>query len=485
LDVEEIGREEYAGRDVRLRAPAVASALAVALSSCAFRHYEARPLHPEESALEFSTHSLDSPELEAFARANLPADRSFPPAAWDLESLTQVAFFYRAEPRVSQAELAVARGAVRTSRARPNPNLVVDPELVANAAGPAEMWVLGGILDLTIETANKRELRTLAAEARARGAELDVYAAAWSVRAEVVAAVAELLAARADLAALDAEETAVSARLEDLDRQLEAGRVSHLVLSQAEQELARLRRDVEAARTRGESALADLALALGVPRTALGSLPLATPHAGELPAAPDALAARDLGLPRRLDLAQGLIEYAVAEAELRLEIARQYPDLQLGPGASYDQGEHKYILGFALDLPVFDRNQGPIAEAEARRAAAGERFLARQASAIGTIEGARLRYAGALRERTAAHAALANGRRLEDRFERAVAAGAASRGELLDARVASARLARSVAESDANALRALDELELELQRPLVGELDLAPFARPPVEDAGA
>jgi hypothetical protein len=43
-------------------------------------------------------------------------------------------------------------------------------------------------------------------------------------------------------------------------------------------------------------------------------------------------------------------------------------------------------------LPIFNRNQGPIAEAEARRAAAGEQVLAVQAQALNEIASTRDAY---------------------------------------------------------------------------------------------
>ena len=56
--------------------------------------------------------------------------------------------------------------------------------------------------------------------------------------------------------------------------------------------------------------------------------------------------------------------YAASEAALRLELARQYPDLHLGTGYQFDQGQNKWGLGLSLELPVMNRNEGPIAEAD-------------------------------------------------------------------------------------------------------------------------
>ena len=70
-------------------------------------------------------------------------------------------------------------------------------------------------------------------------------------------------------------------------------------------------------------------------------------------------------IPVRIALAR----YAATDAALRLEIARQVPELSLKPGYAWDQGDHRWSLGIGYALPLANRNDGPIAEALARRSA--------------------------------------------------------------------------------------------------------------------
>ena len=58
-----------------------------------------------------------------------------------------------------------------------------------------------------------------------------------------------------------------------------------------------------------------------------------------------------------------LADYAASQSALQLEIAKQYPDLHLGPGYELDQTDNKWSLGISLDLPILNHNQGPVAEA--------------------------------------------------------------------------------------------------------------------------
>jgi outer membrane protein, heavy metal efflux system len=60
----------------------------------------------------------------------------------------------------------------------------------------------------------------------------------------------------------------------------------------------------------------------------------------------------------------------------------------LGPGYEWDAGRHRYMLLPAVDLPIFNQNQGPIAQAWAHREQAAARFTALQTQIIDSLDGA-------------------------------------------------------------------------------------------------
>jgi outer membrane protein TolC len=125
----------------------------------------------------------------------------------------------------------------------------------------------------------------------------------------------------------------------------------------------------------------------------------------------------------------------ISSAALQLQVAKQYPDVHLGPGYQYDQGDHKISLSLTAELPVSNQNQGPIAEAEGRRAEAAARFDALQANVLAEVDRAlgacqvALTNAATLQLLRAAH----ESRR--QMIEAQVQAGAAERLDLLNARL--------------------------------------------------
>jgi outer membrane protein TolC len=179
-----------------------------------------------------------------------------------------------------------------------------------------------------------------------------------------------------------------------LDRRLGVGEISRPDVNVARTALITIEVEREASETQVREAGPALAAAVGLPV-------LPDIDAQIMLAPPVSLPLNEVqkaGLLHRADIQRGLLEYAVAEASLHREIANQYPDLQLSPGYSFDEGHHKVTFGPALPVPVLNRNRGPIAEAEGRRAEAEVRFNAMQARAIGEMEGALARYNSALVE---------------------------------------------------------------------------------------
>ena len=67
-----------------------------------------------------------------------------------------------------------------------------------------------------------------------------------------------------------------------------------------------------------------------------------------------------IALQNRIDLRQKLANYAIAEANLKLEIAKQYPDMTFTPAYIYDFGYNVWGLGIQTLLMTPERNKAYI-----------------------------------------------------------------------------------------------------------------------------
>jgi outer membrane protein TolC len=158
-----------------------------------------------------------------------------------------------------------------------------------------------------------------------------------------------------------------------------------------------------------------------------------------------------------------------------LEIARQYPDIHLGPGYQFDQGDSKWTLfAFPAFLPVFHRNQGPIGEADARRSAAALAVTAAQATALGAIDRALAAYRTARDTLGVANQSLDEVRTVEQTAQTQLAAGAISQLDLgvIQAELAGRELVR--VQALVQVQQAVGDLEDAMQRPADFPIDPLP-----------
>lgn len=431
-----------------------------ALGGCAT--YQARDLTPAKTQEQLDRRQLTDPGLEKYlVRHLLPAA-----AEWDLSRLTLAAFYFNPELAVARAQLAEAEAGVRTAAARPNPTFSFSPGRNENSSGGVTPWILGYALDIPVELAGKRGYRTAEARHHLDVARFNLASLAWTIRSAVRRALTDLRGSEAT-AELWRKQTPLLERAAQLvDAQVAAGDASPLQAAQARVALNRAALAVRESERAVLSARSDLAAAIGVPLAALANTRLDT---AELAGTGTSLAtaeARSWAAQNRADLLASLASYAAAQAALQYEIARQYPDLKVGPGYQFDQGEGKWSLSLGFELPVFHQNQGPIAVAEARREVESSRFLALQHRVLAEVDRAAGAYDLSLGEVEMIATLRASLERQTKIVRAQQAAGETSRLELIRSEIELADQARAEIEARQRVARALTDLEAAVQRPL-------------------
>ncbi len=268
----------------------------------------------------------------------------------------------------ARAEYETALAIAKVKTPFPNPSLEAGPRISfgPDAKDPRlQPFVSIGI---TIPTGPRRsrqdDLNRLAAElafVRMQATHRDLYL-------DLRRLYAEWLFTRLRLESRKTLSEAAEKSLATGRKLAETGFASPLDTGLLELETARVRVDVLNARRELATIEGDLSETLGV-ETGL-FLPPPEPLLPELPpAVPDLRELTALMVANHPGLARLRARYEVAEAELRLEIARQYPDLRFGPSLEKQLGEESTVLGLPLgiDLPLFDRNQQGIVAAKQRR----------------------------------------------------------------------------------------------------------------------
>lgn len=465
-------------------AAACARALALAAigalaSGC--RHVPPAPLAPERSAAGLEARTLDDPGLRAFVEANLdPPPPRWPPARWDLRTLTWAALYYQPDLDVSRARREGAEASIQTAARRPNPALSVAPEFSSNAAKGVSPWLAAIHLDWTIETAGKRGHRIARARALATAERYASADEAWRVRRALRQALLDLAAARERALRLGKEADAQRELVALLEQRRRAGAASLADVTPARLALIQSTADAADAERRLLEARVGLARAVGVPTRALEDVEIEFSLAdeGATLLQVDEREARRAALFGRADVLAALADYAAREDALRLELARQYPDLHIGSGYQFDQGQNKWALGATLELPLLDRNQGPIAEAEAARAESAARFVALQASVLADVERALASRRGARDQVERLDSLVAERRAQLDRARSGLALGAFDRLAVVSARVELLRSRAALVEARVRLQQALGDLEAAVQGPWVRLETLERTGRP-------
>jgi cobalt-zinc-cadmium efflux system outer membrane protein len=434
-------------------------------------HYQARPVDPERVAQAFSARRLDDPGLQSFVAANTqPRPESWPPSRWELRALTLAAFYFHPDLDVARARWAVARAATAAAGERPNPSLSAGPGYNTTTRTPTP-WIPFVGFDVPIETAGKRGHRMAQAAQMAEAARLDLASTAWQVRSRVRAALVDLGGAQEEASLREAQQALHQDNVRLLKLQWEAGAISAFELAQARLAADASRLALRDAERRRDQARVQLADAVGVPAEALTAATVSFEGLDAFPAEKALEQARTQALQSRTDILSALSSYSATQEALQLEIAKQYPDLHLGPAYQYDQGDDKWTLGFGLSLPIFSRNRGPIAEAEARREEAAAGFAALQAHVLAEIDQALAGYRGARRLQDDAEELVTSLSKDEQTARAIFGLGEISRSDLvaLQLQLGATSLARLEAETRAR--QALGTLEDALQSPLPASND--------------
>jgi len=432
------------------------------LAGCAVQRYTPAPIDAGTTASQFQSRSLADPGLRSFEETNLGhPESSWPSKSWDLQTLSLAALYFNPALDLARARLATADAAILTASARPNPTVDFVPGV------PAPYLLTQDVLFL-IETAGKRGRSVQIARNLDQAAQFDLADSAWTVVIGVRLTLLNYLLASRNLELLRTEEKAREDEVAILEQVLSAGEITRLDVDLARMEASKTQVATRTAEGQAADAKAALAAAIGIPVAGLDGVEFSWPTM-DTPPAPESFSAdqvqRDAVL-NRLDIRRSLAQYAAAEAAVHSEIAKQYPNLSIGPGYTYEERNNFFTVGFSTSLPVFNRNQGPIAEAEGRRKEVAAAFVQTQAQVIARSERALAVYAAALNEVSEAQSLY----QLQETqlliVQQGIRTGTDNRLSLDAVQIQLLVLARARLDAVGRAQRALGDLEDAVQRPL-------------------
>lgn len=448
-----------------------ASFLATAVAGgCAIEKYRPAPLAPIVTARKLESRRLTDPGLKQFLEVNFGHPVSpWPLDQWELRTLTLAALYFNPNVEIAREQFRVAQGGIITAGEHPNPSIGLTP-------GVPSPWLFDFPFVFPIETHGKRRLRIEQATKLSSAARFALAEAQWRVASDVRKTLLAYQVARANLALEQSSEVLETTHVRLLETLLSTGEGPRPTFETARLALANTRFQIRVDDVQVATTKAALAGAIAIPINALDGVRIVWPDIEQLPSvaslSPQRIV-RDAVL-NRLDVRRALDQYAAADAQLRLEIARQYPNFNIGPGYQYEEGNNFFTIPFSMVLPIRNRNQGPIAQAEALRKEAAANFLAVQARAIAQSQQALAAYRSTFAELNQANEPLRAQRRRVTLAEQAVTAGEADNLELNTLQLENVVYARQHLVALAQAQAALGALEDSVEKPLGPEVSILP-----------
>ncbi|MBO9581038.1 MAG: TolC family protein [Sphingobium sp.] len=451
-----------------IRWPLISTGALALLAGCV--SYEPKPISVSDRAAQRMDARLDLDKIATESRQIAP-DAPQNSAGLDRLALFVALVDHDAKVAQARAAIATAQAEARGSRQGPGPTFTLTSEY-AKDPSTSSPWLLGAAVDLPLDIGGQRKARLDRADLAVLLARYDYAETLWSERMALRRALIDGEIARRQVA-LGTEILGLRDRqIAALERQVASGELAGALLSPYRALRAQELRALDDAGAKVVAARATVAGLLGVPVAALADKALVW-ETFDMPAGdPAAAIATDMrvkAVSGRADVLRALAAYDQTEADVRLEIAKQYPSLSLAPGFTWERGLVKLPLSVNLAFPSFDLNRAAIRTALAKRDEAG-------AAVEQVIAAAQAEIDAALIERRAAMAALDRLRGSElpqtrasaDRAEARLTHGQIARADWADAQMAALAAQLGALDALARVQSADAALENALRRPLEG-----------------
>ncbi len=442
-------------------------------ASCAHEQYQAKPLEPAKVTTKILNKDVANADFKAYLIKQGYVDNELPFAEWDLNELTLCALYFHPKLDVAKAQLALTNAAVDSANQQQIPSLNGRAAHSNLANGDKRPWAFGLDVEIPIETSNKRQIKVEEAQHLAEAVRIDVAETAWQLRSQIAK---DLLRYHENIALqkqLSNELNKQDALVKILEKRVQLGMLSNTELGAAKltQQKTLFSLNIEQVKT--TEIRAALASDVGLTSEKFNQInlkpldleaTLAT-QAGLLDT-PTTKKLQEKALLNRLDIRRSLEKYAAAEAKIKLEVAKQTPDISLSPGFAFEFGDSIWSLGFSSLLNLLNKNQTLIAEAKQLREVEGAQFEALQAKIVGDLSQSVAAYQANLQNIRQLQLQQAAQSQYSQRLQRQFEAGLIDHLELTQNDLNTNLLERQLMDAQFNSLNAALALEDTMQTPL-------------------
>jgi outer membrane protein, heavy metal efflux system len=354
----------------------------VGFIGCAKEKYVAKPIEPTQVAAKILAKSTQSADFKSYLIKQGYAESELPFTSWGLDELTLSALYHHPKLSVAKAQMALAEAELQSAAVKTNPTINTDIARSNRANDAVKPWSLGLNVEIPIETGNKRAIKIEQAQHNLEIAQLNIADVAWQLRQQLAL---DLHVYRQNLATISLLQNELQIQddlLGRLQKRMDAGLQSSTEMLEAKILQQKTVFALQNAQTQTEELLSILAADTGLTLAEFKKVTLkqldVEQTLNQQNAAINALNQpknlQEKALLNRIAIRKSLAKYAAAEANIKLEVAKQTPDFSLSPGFAFDYGDKIWSLGFSTLLNLLQKHPTLINEATKLREIEGAQF---------------------------------------------------------------------------------------------------------------
>lgn len=404
----------------------------------------------------FQSRNFNDPNLEKFIEK---INGKKPQKNWGVDNLYLAAIYFNPRMEVVKRELQLAKAGEVTAGQIPNPILSITPG-IDNSNSKGQMYSSMSFI-LPIETNGKRGLRKNITQFRTQAAQAKIETIKWDIRREILAALISLYSA--DQKRKTYQEAAATQKtiINIYEQRAKQGQLLTAIASQANIVNLQTQLQLQDSKAIKDKSLVSLAASVSVPVDAVDKISIDFSDIKKISHSDlDLENLRAKTLLNNPELVAALMEYNATHEALKLEIAKQIPDINIGPAYQWDAHDGGKIgLGISLTLPIFNQNEGPIAEAKARREIAAANFNMIQTRIISGIETAKVSLVTAKKQYDLAKKLLDEERKKIKTLQSQLSKNELGKLPMLHALSEAQMIHQNVIDAEIQILRAFAELE--------------------------
>ena len=369
------------------------------ISGCSYIPFNKKNIETKEITELIKKSDIYNEDFSQFLIAQGFNDDELPIKNWGLKELIYAQQFFNPELKTAKMKWEMVKTNEAIANLRPVSSIGLE---IGRETTNKELSkkIFGGNFSFTIESANKRLIRYELALNKSQLALIDYQINNWKLRLNLFNKLLDFIENQEFIRLSKDELRLKQSVMNMMKKRLEAGIVSQIDLdmktiefNKKNQELLELQ--MEQALIRNQ-----LASLIGLSIQKFNLIPL---NAKNITSLLDDITVsylkdkelvelQETSLTKRLDLRKALSNYAVAEAELKLEIANQYPDYNFTPAYIYEFGTRIWSLGIDSIINSASRNKAFITKAKKFRDLEASKVITLQLSTINDIEELQLNF---------------------------------------------------------------------------------------------